>query len=330
MFGARCGGICPTNSLLSPQYGKPTQSEPRSEMRKGRIQPAKPTVDIHFGDNLAIMESWDDGQFDLIYIDPPFNTGKKQQRTRIRTVQDKDGDRIGFQQQKYKTEDLGTTGYDDSFDDFLEFLRPRLEQAHRLLTPNGSFFFHIDYREVHYCKVMLDTIFGRDCFQNEIIWAYDFGGRSKKKWSAKHDNILWYTKHPKNYCFNYDEMDRIPYMAPGLVGPEKAAKGKTPTDVWWHTIVPTNGKERTGYATQKPLGVLERIIKVHSTKGDRVLDFFGGSGTTGDAAIRNGRSAVLIDQNPQAIDVMADRFRDANPCCHNFEAPQKSVSARSR
>ena len=191
-------------------------------------------------------------------------------------------------------------GYGDRFDDFLAFLRPRLVEAHRILSPTGSLFFHIDYREVHYCKVLLDEIFGRDCFQNEIIWAYDYGARSTKKWPAKHDNILWYTKHPTRYTFHLEATDRIPYMAPGLVGAEKAARGKTPTDVWWHTIVSPTGKEKTGYATQKPLGILERIVRVHSNPGDTVLDFFAGSGTTGEAAAKNGRSFILIDESPAA------------------------------
>jgi site-specific DNA-methyltransferase (adenine-specific) len=218
------------------------------------------------------------------------------------------GDRIGFAGRSYRTEKLGTTSYSDMFDDFLGFLRPRIEEAYRVLAPTGSFFFHIDYREVHYCKIMLDEIFGRECFQNEIIWAYDYGARTKKRWPAKHDNILWYSKDPEHYTFNIEECDRIAYMAPGLVGPEKAARGKTPTDVWWHTIVPTNGKERTGYATQKPLGILERIVKVHSNPGDTVLDFFAGSGTTGDAAARHGREFILVDSNPQAVELMRKRL----------------------
>jgi site-specific DNA-methyltransferase (adenine-specific) len=251
--------------------------------------------------------------FDLIYIDPPFNTGKVQKRETIRTVADKTGDRVGFQGKKYRTESIGSTSYADSFSDFMAFIEPRLVEAHRLLKPDGSLFFHIDYREVHYCKVLLDSIFGRSSFINEIIWAYDYGGRSKKKWSTKHDNILWYAKNPKSYTFNFDEMDRIPYMAPGLVGKEKAARGKTPTDVWWHTIVPTNGKERTGYPTQKPLGILNRIMKVHTNKDDNVLDFFAGSGTTAESALRLGRSCTLIDQNPESLETLSKRLAFAEP-----------------
>jgi site-specific DNA-methyltransferase (adenine-specific) len=264
---------------------------------------------IIYGDNLPLLEGIPSSSVDLIYIDPPFNTGKTQARHRIATIRDEDGDRTGFGGKRYRTMKIGSTGYDDSFDDYLGFLRPRLMEAYRVLSPTGSLFFHIDYREVHYCKVLLDEIFGRQSFQNEIIWAYDYGGRSKSKWPAKHDNILWYTKDPERYTFNFEDCDRIPYMAPGLVGPEKAARGKTPTDVWWHTIVPTNGKEKTGYATQKPLGIVERIVKMHSNPGDVCLDFFAGSGTLGEASAKYGRSFILIDSNSKAIEVMEKRLK---------------------
>ncbi len=272
------------------------------------------------GDNLAALATMPSASVELIYIDPPFNTGKRQTRRQLKTVQDKNGDRVGFGGRRYRTEVLDHAagdGYLDAFDDFVGFLRPRMVEAHRILTPTGSLFFHIDYREVHYCKVMLDEIFGRDCFQNEIIWAYDYGARSTKRWPAKHDNILWYTKDPERYTFNLDACDRIPYMAPSLVGEEKAARGKTPTDVWWHTIVSPTGKEKTGYATQKPLGILERIVRVHSNPGDTVLDFFAGSGTTGEAAANNGRSFILIDQNAAAVAVMKERMtrRGLQFCC---------------
>ena len=212
---------------------------------------------IVHGDNLTVLQTTPSESIDLIYIDPPFNTGKTQVRHRINSVRDDQGDRTGFGGKRYKTIRVGSTGYIDFFSDYLDFLIPRLAEAHRVLTETGSLFFHIDYREVHYCKIVLDQLFGRECFQNEIIWAYDYGARSKTKWPAKHDSILWYTKDSDKFTFNLDASDRIPYMAPDLVGPEKAARGKTPTDVWWHTIVPTNGKEKTGYATQKPLGVVE-------------------------------------------------------------------------
>jgi len=273
-------------------------------------------LDIHQGDNLGILRTFPDASFNLIYIDPPFNTGKEQARTQISTIRDEDGDRTGFAGNRYRTIKIGTRAYADAFSDYLAFLEPRLEEARRLLTPTGSFFLHIDYREVHYCKVLLDAIFGRASFINEIIWAYDYGGRATKRWSPKHDNILWYAKNPAQYTYRYDDIDRIPYMAPGLVGEEKAKRGKTPTDTWWNTIVSPNGKEKTGYPTQKPLAVINRIIKVHSDPQDRVLDFFAGSGTTGESAIRQGRSAVLIDSNPEAIAVMTKRLAFANPTVH--------------
>jgi site-specific DNA-methyltransferase (adenine-specific) len=244
---------------------------------------------IILGDNAKVLSELPDGFARLIYIDPPFNTGKKR---------------------------TGLVGeYKDSRDaaEYLNWLTSRIEKAFHKLTPNGSLFVHLDYREVHYVKVAIDQYIGRDHFMNEIIWAYDYGGRPKNRWPCKHDTILWYVRDPENYVFNYDEMDRIPYMAPGLVGPEKAALGKTPTDVWWHTIVPTNGKEKTGYPTQKPLGILNRIIKVHSNPGDVVLDFFAGSGTTGEAAARNDRGFVLVDSNPEAFAVMRERLAWCKP-----------------
>ena len=263
---------------------------------------------IYFGDNLEILPTLADSSVDLIYIDPPFNTGKNQKRTRLKTVRSESGDRTGFSGQRYQTIRLGTQEYIDFFDDYLAFLAPRLEQAYRLLSAQGTLYFHIDYREVHYCKVLLDQIFGRESFLNEIIWAYDYGGRSRRKWPAKHDNILMYVKDPKRYTFNVDDMERIPYMAPSLVGPEKAARGKLPTDTWWHTIVATNGKEKTGYPTQKPLGVINRIICASSNPGETVLDFFAGSGTVGESCLASGRRFILIDNNPQALQVMAQRF----------------------
>jgi len=264
---------------------------------------------IILGDNLAVLATLPSASVDLIYIDPPFNTGHRQTRTRLRTVRDDDGgDRTGFQGRRYRTESLGVSGYDDRFEDFPGFIAPRLKEGRRVLKPTGSFFLHMDCREVHYAKVLMDALFTRECFMNEIIWAYDYGARSKRRWPAKHDNILWYVMDPEAYTFDYGRMDRIPYLAPGMVGPEKAARGKTPTDVWWQTIVSTNGREKTGYATQKPLAILERIVKVHSRPGDVCLDFFAGSGTLGEAAAKHGCDFVLVDNNPDAVEVMARRL----------------------
>lgn len=263
---------------------------------------------IYFGDNLPVLRSLPSASIDLIYIDPPFNTGHTQARTRLHTVQSDRGDRTGFGGRRYETIRLGSSGYVDVFDDFLSFLEPRLSEAYRVLKPTGSLYFHIDYREVHYCKVLLDQIFGRECFLNEIIWAYDYGGRSKKKWPAKHDNILWFAKDPDHYTYNADAIDRIPYLAPGLVGKEKARRGKLPTDTWWHTIVATNSREKTGYPTQKPRAVVDRIIRASSNPDELVLDFFAGSGTVGESCLELGRQFILVDNNPQAIVVMKQRF----------------------
>lgn len=263
---------------------------------------------IHFGDNLPFLQSFPEESVDLIYIDPPFNTGRLQSRRQLKTIRSDSGDRIGFGDQSYSTEVITICDYRDSFKDYRAFLEPRLCEAHRVLKPFGSLYFHIDFREAHYCKVLLDEIFGRENFLNEIIWAYDFGGRARDRWPAKHDNIFFYAKDAQNYTFNRQDIDRIPYMAPGLVGEEKAKKGKLPTDTWWHTIVGTNSKEKTGYPTQKPLGVLERIIRASSNPGDLVMDFFAGSGTTGAACLNLRRGFILVDNNPQAIEVMQKRF----------------------
>ncbi len=244
----------------------------------------------------------------LIYIDPPFNTGKVQRRTQIKTFASDNGDRTGYQGRRYQTVKVGNKAFPDRCDDYLNFLEPRLLEAHRVLAENGTLYLHIDYREVHYVKIMLDVIFGRACFLNEVVWAYDYGARTRTRWPPKHDNILVYVKDPGNYVFNHDQIERIPYMAPGLVGPQKAARGKTPTDTWWHTIVPTNGTERTGYPTQKPVGILKRIVEASSVPDDLVLDFFAGSGTTGEACSMLGRRFLLVDDNIEALQVMASRF----------------------
>ncbi len=263
---------------------------------------------VVLGDNLEILHRIPDSTVNLIYIDPPFNTGRQQSRTQIQVERNQRGDRVGFKGMRYESKVIGTKAFEDQFDDYLRFLKPRLNEAYRVLAPNGTFYFHIDYREVHYCKILFDQIFGREQFVNEIIWAYDYGGRPKNRWPAKHDNILMYVKDIDDYIFNREDIDRIPYMAPGLVGEEKAKKGKLPTDTWWHTIVSPTGKEKTGYPTQKPMGILKRIIQASSNPGDLVLDFFAGSGTTGAAALELGRKFLLVDNNPEAIDVMKRRF----------------------
>ncbi len=264
--------------------------------------------EIILGDNLEVLPRLEGEAFQLIYIDPPFNTGTEQTRRTLQTVLDEHGDRTGFAGRRYSTRLLAESSYRDDFDDYLAFLEPRLREAHRLLAESGTFYFHIDYREAHYCKLLLDEIFGRESFLNEIIWAYDYGARSRRRWPAKHDTILVYVKDPAGYLYDPEAVDREPYMAPGLVTPEKAAKGKLPTDVWWHTIVPTNGNEKTGYPTQKPEGVLRRMIQASTRPGDWCLDFFAGSGTLGAVAAKLDRRYVLIDSNPEAIRIARRRL----------------------
>ena len=263
---------------------------------------------VVLGDNLEVLRGIPDEAINLIYIDPPFNTGRVQKRQALKTVKSVGGSRVGFKGASYETVKGKITSYDDSFEDYWEFLEPRLEEAWRVLAANGTLYLHLDFREVHYAKVLLDALFGRDSFLNEIIWAYDYGARSKRKWPAKHDNILVYVKDPSNYVFNNTAVDREPYMAPGLVTPEKAALGKLPTDVWWHTIVSPTGNEKTGYVTQKPEGILRRVIHASSNEGDLVMDFFGGSGTTAKVAMTLGRRFLTVDKNPEAFEVMKNRI----------------------
>lgn len=259
------------------------------------------------GDNLAHLAQMPDASVQLIYIDPPFNTGRQQARATHKSVASTAG-RLGFQGRRYEQVVERVLSYDDEFADYWAFLEPRLEQAWRLLDATGTLYLHLDYREAHYAKVLLDALFGRDSFLNEIIWAYDYGARSKSRWPSKHDTILVYVKDPQRYHFDSSAVDREPYMAPGLVTKAKAALGKLPTDVWWHTIVSPTGKEKTGYPTQKPEGILRRVVSASSKPGDTVLDFFAGSGTTGAVAHKLGRKFVLIDQNPEAIATIEARL----------------------
>lgn len=260
------------------------------------------------GDNLELLKRLPDAMFQVVYLDPPFNTGRRQERRSLKTVRAESGTRIGFGGASYETVKGILYGYDDAFEDYWEFLQPRLVEAHRVLTDSGTLYLHLDYREAHYAKVALDAMFGRESFLNEIIWAYDYGAKSTTRWPTKHDTILVYVKNPAKYFFDSTEVDREPYMAPGLVTPAKAARGKLPTDVWWHTIVSPTGKEKTGYATQKPVGILRRMIAASSRPGDWVLDAFAGSGTTGAAARELERNVVLIDQSDDAIAVMESRL----------------------
>lgn len=272
------------------------------------FDPSSTSSFVVAGDNLQIIRELPSSTFQLIYIDPPFNTGKVQKRETLRTTRSDTGNRIGFKGQKYSTIKEKTNSFNDSFADYWGFLGPRLEEARRLLTPTGTLYVHLDYREVYHARFYLDDLFGPECWLNEIIWAYDYGARSKKKWSTKHDNILVYVKDIENYYFDADTVNREQYRCPGLVTPEMVAKGSLPSDVWWHTIVPTNGKEKTGYPTQKPEGILRRIVGASSKPADWVLDFFAGSGTSGKVALDGDRRFVMIDQNPEAIETMRKRL----------------------
>jgi site-specific DNA-methyltransferase (adenine-specific) len=279
---------------------------------------------VVLADNLSVLRELPEASIDLIYVDPPFNTGRSQVLNRLKTTRDVNGDRVGFQGQRYRTVRLGQTHYVDIHDDYLAFIEPRIVEFRRVLKPEGSLYFHIDYREAHYCKILLDLVFGRDCFLNEIVWAYDYGGRTTRRWPPQHDTIFVYVKDPTCYYFDAEAVDRIPYMAPGLVGPAKAARGKLPTDTWWHTIVPPGGKERTGYPNQKPLGILRRIVQASSPPGGLVADFFAGSGTTGAACQELGRQFLLVDDNPAAFQTMRARF--SNDSSILFESPHADGS----
>jgi site-specific DNA-methyltransferase (adenine-specific) len=276
--------------------------------------PARVALDADLlvrGDCAEVLPRLPDGAFDLVYVDPPFNTGSARRRRSLQTTADPAGDRVGFGGRRYRTRETGSLAYADAFEDYVGFLEPRLREARRVLADHGTLYVHLDPRESHYVKVCLDGLFGRECFLNEIVWAYDFGGRPRRRWPAKHDTILVYVKDRDRYHFDDAEVDREPYMAPGLVTPEKAARGKRPTDVWWHTIVPTNGREKTGYPTQKPEGVVRRIVTASSRPGGWCLDFFAGSGTLGAVARDLGRRFVMVDANPEAIAVATARLRAA-------------------
>ena len=264
--------------------------------------------EILLGDNLELLPRFGDGSFALVYADPPFNTGSRRVRRTLETRAHPNGDRRGFAGRRYRTRVLAESSYADRFDDYLGFLEPRLREIRRVLAESGTLYLHLDYREAHGAKLLCDEVFGRDCFLNEIIWAYDYGARTKRRWPAKHDTILVYVKDPERYWFDAEAVDREPYMAPGLVGPEKATRGKLPTDVWWHTIVSPTGREKTGYPTQKPVGLVRRMVQASTRPGETCLDPFAGSGTLGAAARELGRGFVLVDESPEAVEIAAARL----------------------
>jgi site-specific DNA-methyltransferase (adenine-specific) len=278
---------------------------------------------VLLGDNLELLPGFGEGTFQLVYADPPFNTGRTQRRRTVSSSADPEGDRTGFGGRRYATRLLGESSFEDSYDDYLGFLEPRLRELRRVLAPTGTLYLHLDYREAHYAKVLLDGLFGRECFLNEIVWAYDYGARPRRRWPAKHDTILVYVKDPERYWFDAAEVEREPYMAPGLVTAEKAARGKLPTDVWWHTIVSPTGKEKTGYPTQKPEGIVRRMVQASTRPGDWCLDPFAGSGTLGAVCGALERRFVLIDSSVEAVEVARGRVA-------RFLGPEARVRAASR
>jgi site-specific DNA-methyltransferase (adenine-specific) len=290
------------------------------------------------GDNLDAMAKLPLAAFDLVYMDPPFNTGRAQARRSLSMVADDAGDRVGFGGRRYASRLLQTLAYEDSFGDYLAFLEPRLRRARDLLAAHGTLYFHIDYREAHYCKLLLDEVFGREAFLNELIWSYDYGAKPRRRWPAKHDTIFVYVRTPGAHHFDAEAVEREPYMAPGLVSSEKAARGKRPTDVWFHTIVPTNGREKTGYPTQKPEGVVRRMVAASSRREGWCLDPFAGSGTLGVVCRGLGRRFVLVENNPDAVAVIQRRLEapvtattgDRGPAERTARAPAAYAAARSR
>jgi site-specific DNA-methyltransferase (adenine-specific) len=263
---------------------------------------------ILLGDNLPLLRELPDGLAQLVYADPPFNTGRTQVRRTLQMVPSPDGDRTGFKGRRYATRELERSTFRDAFDDYLGFLEPRLRELRRVLHPTGTLYLHVDYREAHYVKLLLDEIFGRDCFLNELIWAYDYGAKPRSRWPQKHDTIFVYVKDPARYFFDAEAVDREPYMAPGLVTPEQRERGKRPTSVMWHTIVSPTGREKTGYPTQKPERLVRRFVQASSRAGDLCLDPFAGSGTLGAVAAALGRPSLLIDERPEAVAVMRRRL----------------------
>jgi site-specific DNA-methyltransferase (adenine-specific) len=291
----------------------------------------RPSEDlVLLGDNLELLPRFDDGTFQLVYADPPFNTGRRQRRLTLATTAAADGDRVGFGGRRYATTVLGESSFADAFDDYLGFLEPRLRELRRVLAPSGTLYLHLDYREAHYAKVLLDELFGRECFLNEIVWAYDYGARPRRRWPAKHDTILVYVRDPGLYRFDAEAVEREPYMAPGLVTAEKAARGKLPTDVWWHTIVSPTGREKTGYPTQKPEGIVRRMVQASSAPGDWCLDPFAGSGTLGAVCAALGRRFVLIDSNPEAVAVAESRLAVSGRRVAGTGRDDESVSCEAR
>ena len=242
---------------------------------------------LYYNDNLDVLESFSDNSIDLVYADPPFNTGKD----------------WGAFNDKWEK---GLAGY-------LDFIRPRIEEIHRILKDTGSFYLHCDPTASHYLKVLCDQIFGITNFQNEIVWGYRTGGNSKKRFPKKHDVLLFYTKSPD---YQHTPLKERIYYRSSFLASDIDEKGRHYADTYIRDVWDDIGillnihKERIGYPTQKPIALLERVINASSNKNDVVLDPFCGSGTTLDAAHKLGRNWIGIDEGEQAIETTTFRLAD--------------------
>ncbi|MDD2192790.1 MAG: DNA methyltransferase, partial [Bacteroidales bacterium] len=282
-----------------------------------------------YGDNLLAMQallSGDEatglpsmrGMIDLIYIDPPYDS-KADYRTSVK---------LPGADLSQKPTVIEQFAYADTWKDgtvsYLKMLYPRLVLLKELLSERGSIYLHIDWHVGHYVKLLLDDIFGKDNFVNEIIWKYSWGLHIESRWNRKHDMILMYSKTIDSIIFNaYDVMEKrdeevLRRLASGVSGATMTANKskhqdktlKLPADVWEIPTINAMSKEKIGYATQKPEALLEKIIKASSNEGSIVLDVFGGSGTTAAVAERLGRRWITTDIGKPAILVMRKRFID--------------------
>jgi DNA modification methylase len=268
--------------------------------------PARACDRIARADALDEAGRWSTASIDAIYIDPPFGTG---------TVRQGRG-------HKY-------TDRADDPDTFVAWLAPLLDEAKRVLAPSGSLFVHLDYRAVHYVKVALDRCFGRERFVNELVWCYAVGGKSRRGFGRKHDTILWYARGA-DWAF-YPDAVRVPRRGgshmrvvtgdDGVAVQEKTDRktgrvyrypvpaGKVPED-WWADIETLNhsDRERTGWPSQKPERLVERILRAVTVPGDRVADWFAGSGTTAAVAQRLARRFVVCDREEAAVAVCRARL----------------------
>jgi site-specific DNA-methyltransferase (adenine-specific) len=273
------------------------------------IQPASRLI---LGDNLSVMTSLlpeFEGRINLLYADPPFFTNRK---FSARIGRGEDSRKPG----KWQLAE-GYQDHWDNLDSYLDFLYQRLAVMYRLLAPNGTLYLHLDWHADAYARLLLDEIFGADHLLNEIIWAYHGPSPIRRAFNRKHDTILAYVKG-EDYTFNVDDV-REPYNAntvktfnaspkAGFGKVPDLARGKVPEDWWYFPVVARLHNERTGYPTQKPIALLERIILASSNRGDLVADFFCGSGTTPYVAARHGRRFIACDGIFRALHTTRSRL----------------------